>query len=83
MKIRENMLDLEYKWQIERVDKPTHLALSMSDYLVLKEEILYEVNSDEDVFFENLSQPLHSYEGLVIVVSEHPNFKGPILLVAD
>lgn len=77
MSLRQKIIKLEQNWNKEKVQEPTHLAVSMTDYLNLKYEVAIEENwTDEDLILK----PLYTYEGLVVVVSENPSFGEPILL---
>lgn len=74
---RNRILKLEEEWLRDKIDPATHLGVSMMDYIQLKEEVAEEEGwSDEDMII----RPLYLYEGLIIVISENPDFGDPILL---
>ena len=74
---RQRILKLEEKWLSERLEPATHLGLSMVDYIRLKEEVADEEGWSEE---DQIIKPLYLYEGLIVVVSENPDFGEPTLL---
>lgn len=76
--IEEKIRDLEIAWMSEKITPPTHVALSLDDYTSLKCDLLGEFNPD-DVDIDSLSY-LDRVNGLVVLVSEDPDFVGPVLL---
>jgi hypothetical protein len=77
MSWRQEVIKLEEDWYKRRIEEPTHIAMGMSDYIRLRSEVAVEDGWDDE---EMLLRPLYYYEGLQVVISENPNFDGPVLL---
>ena len=74
------ILKLEENWNRDKIDAPTHLAVSMTDYIKIKNEVAEEEGWDDE---DSLLRPLYTYEGLILVISENPDFEAKLLCVGS